>query len=329
MKKKNDFVRVTSSIVLGCLLAIILLFAPNVRALQIPSGQEEPTVINDDIGWDMLEIYGTAILEGDAAALLIYAYPGKELNEPGSTVHIYGCAPSNYLGMINWLTVLEPTTATSTQSSTQLNNGWYGQDSVVNIYGSRFRLDSNPSFAPPVVTPIPDNVLSVLNDNDEVQFSIRISSNVPIHLQALENEDPERVEAELNVSPSVMNLNRKYPVVFGMIRLPEGIKKDDIDKDYPLMIYTVENDYGVEATKYKRILQPSRNKSAQVKICAFFNIGPLLQNLPDDCEEMHLEVRGRLISDQEFYGQDKIKLVKPRRKHWTYMKNWKRQNRHR
>ena len=313
MLKKNDFVRAISSIVLGSLLAI-LLCAPSVQAqegsqsgLVILSGEEK------EIDYDvhgLLEIYGTAILRGDAKADFILAYPGANAGEQGSTVHIYGCAPNNSLG---------PLSAEDSQ--------FEGLDPVVTIYGYRFRVDSGLSFAPPVDMPI-SGTLYVLNEMDEEQFNIWIASDVDILLRAPESEELERVEAKLKVSPSVMNLNRRYPVVFGMICLPEGITKDDIDRDYPLMIYTLENDYGVEA-KYKRIFDNScRNKSAQVKICAFFNIGQLLKNLPNNCEEMQLEVRGRLTSEQEFYGKDKIKILKPRRKHWTYMKNWKSQKPH-
>ena len=317
MKKKNDLVRKISSIVLGGFLAI-LLCAPNVRALTIPSGETmtiDYEVLTDE-GWpDMLEIYGTAILEGDAQVPLgIYAFPGKELNEPGSTVHIYGCAP------YNWFSVLET------------SNIYQGLDAVVNIYGSRFyisltepdkiQIDPGSSFAPPVDTPI-TGWLYVLNELEEVQFSIMIYSDINIHLRAPESsKEPERIEAELRISPSVMNRNRRCPMVCAMIRLPEGIEKDDVDDDYPLMIYTTENDYGVEA-RYQRIFQPCWKDNSRVKICAFFNIGPLLQGLPEDCEQMQLQVCGRLKTEQEFYGNDEIKILQPRRKHWSYMKNWK------
>jgi hypothetical protein len=149
-----------------------------------------------------------------------------------------------------------------------------------------------------------------------------IYSDINIHLRAPESKEPERIEAELRISPSVMNRNRRCPMVCAMIRLPEGIEKDDVDDDYPLMIYTTENDYGVEA-RYQRIFQPCWKDNSRVKICAFFNIGTLLQGLPEDCEQMQLQVCGRLKTEQEFYGNDEIKIVQPRRKHWSYMKNWK------
>ncbi len=318
MKKKNDLVRKISSIVLGGFLAI-LLCAPNVRALTIPSGETmtiDYEVLTDE-GWpDMLEIYGTAILEGDAQVPLgIYAFPGKELNEPGSTVHIYGCAP------YNWFSVLET------------SNIYQGLDAVVNIYGSRFyisltepdeiQIDPGSSFAPPVDTPI-TGWLYVLNELEEVQFSIMIYSDINIHLRAPESEEPEQVEAELKTSPSLMSRNRRCPVVCAMIRLPEGIVKDDVEDNYPLMIYACENGVGVEA-KYQRIFNPHlcKQDDPRVKIFAFFNIGTLLQDLPEDCEKMQLQVRGRLKAEKEFYGNDEIKIVQPRRKHWSYMKNWK------
>ena len=303
MEKKNDSVRAISTIVLGGFLAI-LLCAPSVQAqgLVVLSGQTEE--INYDVE-GLLEVYGTAILQSGAYADFIFAYPGEAVDAPGSTVNIYGCAPNNSLAVLE-------------AAGTIFN----GLPPVVNVYGSRFRIDSGASFAPPADLPI-SGTLHVLDEVEEVQFSIWIASDIDLHLRAPEAEEPERVEAEFCASPSLMSRNRRCPVICGMIRLPEGIKKDDIDNDYPLMIYSCDNATGVEA-KYKRIFNSCRKEdSSQVKIFAFFNIGTLLNDLSEDCEKMQLQVRGRLKAEKEFYGNDSIKIVQPRRKHWTYMKNWK------
>ena len=120
-----------------------------------------------------------------------------------------------------------------------------------------------------------------------------------------------------------MNHNRMSPVICTTILLPEGITKDDVDDNHPLMIYSDENT-GVEAI-HQRIFNSYLNEQdeSRVKIFAFFNVGSLLKNLPEDCEQIQLEVRGLLTTEKEFYGNDKIKIVNPRRKHWSYMKNWK------
>jgi hypothetical protein len=261
--------------------------------------------IDTDVG-GFLEIFGTANIYSGAYADFIFAYPGTEVEAPGSIVNIYGCAPNNSLA------VLEAS-----------GSMYKGLPPVVKVYGYRFRVDSGLSFGPPADMPI-SGTLYVLDEAEQEQFSIWVASDVDILLRAPESTEPERIEAKLWVSPSVMNRNRRYPVVFATVLLPEGIAKDDIDKDYPLMIYTTENDYGVQA-KYKRILQSycRRNEPSQVKIFAFFNIAALLKNLPDDCEEMQLEVRGRLETEQEFYGKDKIKILKPRRKHYSHWNRWK------
>ncbi|MBN1806226.1 MAG: hypothetical protein JW837_13340 [Sedimentisphaerales bacterium] len=307
MEKKNDFVRAISSIVLGSFLAI-LLCAPSVRAdLVVPSGQTLD--INTDVG-GFLEIFGTANLYSGAYADFIFAYPGAAVDAPGSIVNIYGCAPNNSLA------VLEAS-----------GSMYKGLPPVVTVYGYRFRIDAGLSFGPPADMPV-SGTLHVLDELEEELFNIWIASDIDIRLRAPESSEPQRIEAELYVSPSVMNRQRMYPVVFAKILLPEDIKKDDVDNDYPLMIYTLENENGVQA-KYKRISHTCISESSQVRIFAFFNIGTLLKNLPDNCEEMQLEVRGRLKSEQEFYGKDKIKILKPHRKHWSYWKNWKPRNSYR
>jgi hypothetical protein len=305
MEKKNDLARAISSIVLGGFLAI-LLCAPSVQAqgggLEVPSGTTEEIIGN--VG-GFLDVFGTAILKDNAYADFIFAYPGEAVDAPGGTVIIHGCAPNNSLAVL------------------ENSSRYQGLLPVVTVYGLRFQIDSGLSFAPPADLPV-SGTLNVLNELEEVQFSIWIASDVDVHLRAPESEEPERIEAELRASPSLMTRNRRAPVVCAMIRLPEGIKKDDVDDDYPLMIYSCENEVGVEA-KYKRIFQSCRKDKevSRVKIFAFFNVGTLLKSLPEDCEQMQLQVRGRLKPEKEFYGNDKIKIVKPRRRHWSYMKNWK------
>ena len=303
MAKKNNSLRraVSSSVLFGFLA--ILLCAPNVRAdVIVPSGETM------DIDYDVqgvLDIFGTANLyQGAYAANFIYAYPGAVKDEPGSTVNIYGCAP------LNTLWVLDPTTSQ-----------WPGLPPVVTVYGSRFiigQIETGTSFYPPDDRII-NGTLNVLDESDELLFSICIFTDVePIHLRAPGSTEEERLEAELCISPKLINRQRRWPQVFASLRLPEGITKDDVDNDCRLVLYADDNEIQVEAS-CQRIYQPCRrHETSRVKIFAFFNIGMLLEALPDNCEEAQIQVCGKLKSGQEFYGSDNIKIVSPPRKHWTH-----------
>lgn len=199
------------------------------------------------------------------------------MDAPGSTVNIYGCAPGNTLTVLGQGDI----------------GGRLGLPPVVTIYGSRFQIGMDASFSPPDDRVIND-ILYVLDESEEVLFSLWIWSDFDIHLRAPgSKEEKERLEAELCISPTVIHRQRRNPVVFARLRLPEGITKDDVDSDYRLMLYADENEGGIEA-KCQRIFQSRKRKTSRVKIFAFFNLSTLLEALPENCEEMQLQVCGRL-----------------------------------
>jgi len=313
MEKNNSLRRtVVSSSVLFSFLAI-LLCAPNVRAdLVVPSG--ETMDINYDVA-GVLEIFGTANLYPGAKAEFIYAFPGAKEDEPGSTVNIYGCAPWNSLGVLK---------AGNTQ--------WLGLPPVVTIYGARFQIGTDASFSPPADPNNSSGTLNVLDESEDVLFSIWIASDVPIHLRApgSEEEEKERLEAELSVSPTKIYRHRRRPVVFATLRLPEGVTKDDVDSDCPFMLSDGKNEIAIKAS-YKRMYQSRRrkSKSSRVKIFAFFNMTELLKGTADNCEEMQLQACGKLKSGQEFYGSDTIRIINPRKKHWRSRVSMRNKYRHR
>jgi len=310
MEKKNNSLRVVSSSVLYGFLAI-LLCAPNVRAdVSIPSGK----TLDIDYDYDVqgfLEVFGTANLyPGASVGGEIYVLPGTATDAPGGTVNVYGCAPGNIL----W--VLEPTTFQP------------GLPPVVTVYGQRFQIgEEGEPFDPPDDRPI-SGTLNVLDKSEDVLFSLWIASDIDIHLRAPGSTEKERLEAELWVSPKVMYRQRRRPVVFATLRLPEGITKDDVDRDCPLLLYADENEGGVKAN-YQRMFQSCRRKTSRVKIFAFFNMAKLLEAADDNCEEMQLQVCGRLETGQEFYGSDTFRIVSPRRRHWRGRVNMKSKYRHR
>jgi len=313
MEKKNNSLRriVSSSVLLGFLA--ILLCAPKVRAdFVVLDGQTEN--IDYAVG-DYLEIFGTANLyTGAYAAFGIYAYPGEASEAPGSTVNIYGCAPGNTLTVLKQGDIGER----------------FGLPPVVTIYGSMFHIgpiETGASFSPPDDRPIND-ILHILDESNEELFSLWIWSDVDIHLRAPGSTEKERLEAELWVSPKLMYRQRRSPVVFATLRLPEGITKDDVDRDYRLMLYTEENEGGIEAN-CQRIYQSCRQETSRVKIFAFFNMARLLDGAADNCEEMQLQVCGRIKTGQEFYGSDTIRIINPHKRHWRSRVSMTNKYRHR
>jgi hypothetical protein len=318
MEKKNNSLRrraFSSSVLLGFLA--ILLCVPNVRAdLIVPDGATME-IISDVDG--ELNIYGTATLKQNAfAADQIYAYPGAEENSPGGIVNIEGCAPGNILN------VLGPGT---------LYNRFGLLPAVVTIYGSRFQIGTGTSFSPtndPADDHAINDMLYVLDESEEVLFSLTIWSDFNIRLRAPGSEEKERLEAELSVSPTKIYRHRRRPVVFATLRLPEGVTKDDVDSDCPFMLSAGKNEIAIKAS-YKRMYQSCRqkNKSSRVKIFAFFNMTELLEGTADNCEEMQLQACGKLKSGQEFYGSDTIRIINPRKKHWRSRVSMRNKYRHR
>lgn len=315
-KKNNSLRRAVSSSVLFGFLAILLCApnVPNVKAdLAVPDGQTEN--IDYAVG-DYLEIYGTANLYTGASALFeIFAYPGEAADDPGSTVNIHGCAPGNILTVLRKGEI----------------GGRIGLPPVVTIYGSRFEDGAGASYTPPDDQVI-NGLLKVYDESDNDLFSLTIYSDIDIHLRApgSDEEEKERLEVELWVSPTKIYRHRTRPVVFATLRLPEGVTKDDVDSDCPFMLSAGKNEISIKAS-YKRMFQSCKrkSKSSRVKIFAFFNMANLLDGSADNCEEMQLQVCGRLKTGQEFYGSDTIRIIQPRKRHWRSRVSMRNKYRHR
>ena len=314
MENKNNFLKTGSLSVLWGVMAISLCAAPCAWAdvdVVVPS-EETLNIDSTVVVVRNLEVFGTANLyPGASVGGEIYVLPGTATDAPGA-VNVYGCAPGN----IMW--VLDPTTIKPVPP-------------VVTVYGQRFQIVTpmviGEPFAPPADQPI-SGTLNVLDESDEVLFSLWIASDIDIHLRAPGSTEKERLEAELWVSPKVIYRQRRMPVVFATLRLPEGITEDDVDRDYPLLLYADENEGGVEAN-YLRMFRSCRRKTSRVKIFAFFNMAKLLEAAADNCKVMQLQVCGRLKTGQEFYGSDTIRIVSPRRKHWMGRASVKSKYRHR
>ena len=297
MENKNNFLKTASLSVLWGVMAISLCAAPCAWADVVLSGEtlnidSTSTVVGN------LEVFGTVnMYPGASVGGEIKVSPGNAMVAPGE-VNVYGCAPGN----IMW--AHEPTFDKPVPP-------------VVTVYGQRFQIGEGDPFDPPVDRPI-TGTLKVLSESDEFLFSLSIMSDINIHLKLpgdLEEEE-EPLKAQLWVSPKVMYRQRRMPVVFATLRLPEGITKDDVDRDYPLLLYA-DGKEGVEAN-YQRMFHACRRKTSRVKIFAFFNMAKLLEATADNCEEMQLQVFGRLKTGQKFYGSDTIRIIGCRKRPWRH-----------
>lgn len=308
MENKNNFLKTASLSVLWGVMAISLCAAPCTWADVVLSGE----TLNIDSTSNVvgnLEVFGTVNMYPGASVVgTIYVLPGTAKDEPGGTVNVYGCAPLNSLE-------LRPP-----------NLFYPGLPPVVTVYGQRFQIGEGEPFDPPVDIPTISGTLKVLSESNEFLFSLLIMSDIVIHLKAPgdidEQDEEEPLKAELWVSPKVMHRQRRMPVVFATLRLPEGITKDDVDRDYPLLLYA-DGKEGVEAN-YQRMFHACRRKTSRVKIFAFFNMAKLLEATADNCEEMQLQVFGRLKTGQQFYGSDTIRIIGCRQKPWWHIKGTRR-----
>ncbi|MHC4501532.1 MAG: choice-of-anchor Q domain-containing protein, partial [Planctomycetota bacterium] len=114
-------------------------------------------------------------------------------------------------------------------------------------------------------------------------------------------------EARLLILPRVINRKSKQPRIMARLRLPQGITKDQIDRDVPLILYPG----GIEAMR--QFVIPRRRQGTQrVSIFAFFNKAELMDSL-DDNGRVELQILGQLRQPgQYFYGSDIIRIINRR-----------------
>jgi hypothetical protein len=124
------------------------------------------------------------------------------------------------------------------------------------------------------------------------------------------------IEANLNITPKVLNCKGFQPRITAMLRLPKGITKDQIDSNEPILLYPGQ----IEADK----VWISRDfnykcRAWSVTIFASFDKDELMDAIPNN-GPVELAVVGRLKSGQFFFGSDNIRVIcpshRPRHKPW-------------
>jgi len=110
-------------------------------------------------------------------------------------------------------------------------------------------------------------------------------------------------KADLRVSPKVINRNSKMPKVLAMVRLPEGVTRDQIDSNEPLLLYPG----GIEALN-QYVIQHRRGEAQGTNIFAFFDKTSLMGAVSEN-GRVELQVVGRLKAGRYFYGTDTVEII--------------------
>ena len=118
------------------------------------------------------------------------------------------------------------------------------------------------------------------------------------------------IESRLRIFPRTINRYSRQPRILALLRLPEGITRDQIDRDSPLVLYPGR----IESTR-QFVFERRRGKRRHTAIFAFFDKQELMAAVPAE-GRVELEVIGRLKSGQYFHGSDTIRIINRGRRHW-------------
>jgi len=116
----------------------------------------------------------------------------------------------------------------------------------------------------------------------------------------------EPMESHLRISPRVVNRSSRQPKILALLRLPEGVTKEQIAADEPLRLYPGE----IEPIR-QRIRQSEISGAQRTSILAFFDKAELMEAVPDD-GRVELRVVGQLKTGQYFYGTDTVRIIRGR-----------------
>jgi len=119
------------------------------------------------------------------------------------------------------------------------------------------------------------------------------------------------IEVSMKLTPQRIIRHSRNKLIMAWLRLPEGITKDQIDSNEPLLLYPG----GIEA-KLQYVFEHGKKGDKRVRIFAFFDKSELMEAVPDN-GQVQLEVVGYLTTSQEFYGTDFVTILDRRqpRKH--------------
>ncbi|MBW8039279.1 MAG: alpha-2-macroglobulin [Planctomycetes bacterium] len=119
----------------------------------------------------------------------------------------------------------------------------------------------------------------------------------------------EPLESHLWISPKVINRISRLPKIFALLHLPQGVTKDQIVAEQPLLLYPLNIE-----PYHQHIIQSGPGGNQSTSIFAFFNKADLIQAVPDD-GRLELNLVGQLKTGQYFYGTDTVRIMSGGRGH--------------
>ncbi len=171
-------------------------------------------------------------------------------------------------------------------------SGSYDPDGNELTYLWRWSIDGNNYEAngvtPTIELPVGQHTVElVVNDGSEDSEPNYVDINVI-----------EPIEGTLWITPRVINRRGEQPRIMAMLRLPEGITKDQIDSNSALLFYPGE------AESYRQMIFGD----GSVRILAYFDRDEILDSI-SEMGPVEVYVVGQLKTGQYFYGSDTIRII--------------------
>ena len=115
-----------------------------------------------------------------------------------------------------------------------------------------------------------------------------------------------QTKANLWVWPRVINRRSRQPEIMVLIRLPEGVTRDQIDYDQPLLLYPG----GIEARlgRAQNLVPSGKAVQSSARILAFVDKAELMAAVEDN-GEVELQLVGQLKTCRYFYGIDTVEII--------------------
>ena len=122
------------------------------------------------------------------------------------------------------------------------------------------------------------------------------------------------IESRLWVFPQVINRHSRMKRIMAWVHLPKDITKEQIDADWPVLLYYPDAIEPIEPTR-QYVLQHGQSSHKRTYVLAYYNKAELMAAVPDN-GNVDLEVVGSLKSGQYFYGSDTVRIIGPRWRRW-------------
>ena len=128
--------------------------------------------------------------------------------------------------------------------------------------------------------------------------------------------ESDYIQARLRLLPRTINRQSKMKRVMAWMQLPEGITKDQIDQDTPLLLYP-----GPLEPINQYIFEHGQKGNKRTNIFILYDKAELLAAVPDN-GLVDVQVVGMLTTGRYFYGNGFITLIDRQQPHqWRLLKN--------